>query len=565
MADFISDEEMAKMESASQAAPDFISDADAAKLEAGPLQGDQLQPEQPAPSTFRSIGEGLTMGFSGELAGLTEASLGAAEGLLTGKNAFGNEGRLAALASFIDNYKKGEKTYDDARKLAAEQSPMSALGSELLGGAVTGIATAPALAAKGLGLAAQGAATGGLAGLGKSEADTLGGVAKDVGLGAALGGAFSWGLGKIIGAGGKAVDAIKQLKDGSFKIQVGQKAGDVFKVSRETAQNLATPEAQNALRAELNAQKDGLLASINSDFKATEALKTAGLAEKGALPAKGLKTGLDKAWDKISSLTPEGDEVAVKSAEALKDRFKELNMSLLAKSPTGSYDDVPLAALEKVRGELGDVVFRNKAYDKVPQVKKAATDLWGKLTDVLKTNDIDPITKQAGDLTKGLDAQRALFKIADEVESLPSGDWIKGLANPSNAAAADRFQSMVKPLEELTKKGNGDTLANLASYISKDFNSAVLKARISNMVLGDTGKAFTANPNQILSTFLSNAKNGAAAKVGAAVGELDKLRLLGIPVGRAITAPADASIAGIRGAAPYVAGSISSAIGNGKE
>lgn len=556
MSDFISDEEMAKLEPASTGSADFISDEDMGLLEA-PQQAPQA--EQPAPSTFRSVGEGLTFGFSGELAGLAEAGLGAAEGLLTGKNAFGNEGRLAALTSFAENMRKGSDEYDRARKLAEEQSPMTALGAEILGGGITGIAAAPALAARGLGLVAQGAAAGGLTGLGKSEADTLEGAAVDTGLGAGLGALFSWGLGKVFG---KGTDAIKKGKDGAYKIDVGQKGNDIFNVSRETAESLATPEAQNALRAELNAQKDGLLGSIAEDFKVTEALKQAGLKNKGSIPSKGLKDSLDSAWESISSITPEGDEVALKSVEALKERFKDLNMSLLAKSPTGSYDDVPLASLETVRSELGDVIFRNKAYDKVPQVKKAATSLWGKLTDVLKKNDIDPITKEAGELTKGLDAQRALFKVLDEVESLPSGDWIKGLANPSNAAAAERFQNMVKPLEELAKKGQSDSLANLSSYVSKDFNKAVLKARISNMVLGETGTSLKTSPKQALVALTQGFKNDALSRAGAAIGELDKLRLLGIPVGRGITAPVDAGLSTLKSAAPYMGGSISAALGD---
>lgn len=557
MADFISDEDMAKLESKAQSSsPDFISDKDMAKLE-GPAQPKPQTTSQGMSFPTRSIGEGLTSGFSGELAGGIEATLGAAEGLLTGKNAFGNEGRLAALTSFAENYAKGRDEYDRQRALESEQSPLTSLGAEIAGAGISAIASAPALAARGLGAVAQGAALGGLAGLGKSEKQDVAQAATDTATGAGLGALFSWGLGKVFG---KGQEPISKAKDGSFKIQVGQKASDVFKVSKETAQSLATPEAQNALRAELNAQKDGLLASISQDFKSTEALKQSGLAEKGALQAKGLKDSLDAAWNKLSSLTPEGDEVALKSAQALKDRFKDVNMSLLAKSPTGSYDDVPLAALEKTRSELGDVIFRNKAYDKVPQVKSAAVDLWGKLTDVLKKNDLDPITKKAGDLTKGLDAQRALFKILDEVESLPSGDWIKGLANPSNSSAAERFQSMVKPLEELNAKGNGDALANLSSYISKDFNKAVLKARVSNMILGETGSSLKTSPKQALVSFTQGYKNDAISRIGSALGELEQFSPKGIPIGKAIVAPAEAGLSTLRNAVPYISGAVPASI-----
>lgn len=548
--DFLSDEEMSKLEAVKPTvSEDFISDEDMTRMETS------SQPS--SPSIIRSLGEGLTMGFAGELAGAAEAGIGAAQGLITGKNAFGNEGRLAALTSFSDNYKKARDTYDTQRKIAEEVNPVGALATEIVGSGITGIATAPIAAARGLGLVAQGVAGGGLSALGKSEKESVSGLAKDVGTGAALGGLFSWGLGKLFG---KSAPVIQKGKDGSFKIDVGQGAKDVFKVSRETAESLSTPEAQNALRAELNAQKDGLTASIAKDFEVTEALKLQGLTEKGALPSKGLTKALENSWNKISSLTPEGDEVAIKSLEALKQRYREINQNLLTKSPTGSYDDVSLEGLEKVRSELGDVIFRNKSYDKVPQVKSAAVDLWAKLTDVLKKNDLDPITKQAGNLTKGLEAQRALYQISDEVDSLPSGDWIKGLANPNNSSAEERFKNLVKPLEKLAKSGNSDSLTNLNSYIANDFNAAVLKARISNLIMGETGSTLKASPKQAVSSLISGYKNTAVSKMGSALGSLDQLKVINLPVGRAITAPVDAGLSTLKQSTPYLSGSIASGV-----
>ena len=519
-------------------------------------------PSQSSPSIIRSLGEGLTAGFAGELAGATEAGLGAIQGLVTGSNAFGNEGRLAAITSFVDNYKRAQQDYDNQRKAAEEVNPLGALGAEIVGAGITGAATAPAMAARGLGLVAQGAVGGGLTGLGKSEKETLKGAAKDVGTGAALGGLFSWGLGKLFG---KTTPVIQKGKDGSFKIDIGQGGKDVFKVSREAAESLATPEAQNALRSELNAQKDGLAAAVLKDFEITEALKQQGLSEKGALPAKGLTKALEKSWNKISSITPEGDEVALKSLEALKQRYQEINQSLLTKSPTGSYDDVSLEGLERVRSELGDIIFRNKSYDKVPQVKSAAVDLWAGLTDVLKKNDLDPITKEAGKLTKGLEGQRALFQIRDEIESLPSGDWIKGLANPNNASAEERFRNLVKPLEQLSKTNNQDSLANLSSYISNDFNSAVLKARVSNLIMGEAGSSIKTSPKQAVSSIIGGYKNTAISKAGSAIGALEQLRLMGLPVGKAATAPVNIGLETLRQSMPYLGGKVSSGIKSQEE
>jgi hypothetical protein len=465
-------------------------------------------------------------------------------------------GGTAGLSSqFSDEAARalGDPAAVERMKASQEAYPLTYGAANIVGSGLQALATAPLAAARGIGLIGQGAIQGGLAGLGSSEKESVEQTAKDTAIGAGLGAAFSWGLNKLFG---KGPAPIQKAKDGSYNINVGQKTSDVFNVSRETAESMATPEAQNALRAELNAAKDRLSQSVDLDFAASETLKQTGLQSKAALPAKGLQEALDSSWERISAIKPEGDEVAMGAMNALKDRFKDINMNLLKKSSSGKYDDVTLEGLEKVRGELGDIIFRSKAYDKVPQVKGAAVNLWGKLTDVLKKNDIDPITKEAGDLTRGLNAQRALFQVKDVVDELPSGDWIKGLANPSNSGAYERFKNLVKPLEDLAKKGEDLSLSNLANYISGDFNKTLLKARISNKVLGEVGSSLKTSPKQAINSVIQGYKNDVASKMGATLGELDQLRLLGMPVGRAVTAPVDAGLTVLGRSLPAQAGSL---------
>lgn len=477
-------------------------------------------PPTPLSAIVHGISSGLSSQFADEL-----------------YNATGDKGALARMEASKEAY------------------PWTYGGANIVGSGLQALALAPAFAAAKLGLITQGAFSGGLAGLGASEKKSVEEAVKDTATGAAIGGALSWGLGKLFGSG-KA--PIQKGKDGSYNINVGQKPSDIFKVSRETAQSMATPEAQNMLRAELNSVKDKLAASVDKDFLTTEALKQAGLQSKGSLQAKGLQEALDSSWQKISSIVPEGDEVAMGAMNALKDRFKDVSMNLLKKSPSGKYDDVTLEGLEKVRGELGDIIFRSKAYDKVPQVKSAAIDLWGKLTNVLKKNDIDPITKEAGDLTRGLNAQRALFQVKDVIDELPSGDWVKGLANPSNSAALERFKSLVKPLEDLAKKGEESSLSNLTSTVGNDLNKALLKARVSNMVLGEVGSSLKTSPKQAINSLIQGYKNDITSKAGAALGELDQLRLLGAPIGQMITAPTGALLNTAVKGIPAQAGSLGS-------
>jgi hypothetical protein len=147
---------------------------------------------------------------------LTESALrGGAQGLSFG---FADEAtaRLESITKGIP-YEQALQESRAAYKQAQEANPITYLGSEVAGGVLpalipTGATQATGAASLGR-LALIGAGTGGLSGLGYSEGETIKDIAKDVGIGTALGGALP-----VIGRGiVKGVQSLKPIADEAIK------------------------------------------------------------------------------------------------------------------------------------------------------------------------------------------------------------------------------------------------------------------------------------------------------------------------------------------------------------
>lgn len=162
---------------------------------------DELQPvsQQPYPpevskteSAIRGGAQGLSFGFADEA--------------------------TARLESILKNkpYEEALQETRSAYKQAQEANPITYTGSEIVGGIaptfIPGIGQAATGAKLGR-LATIGAGTGALSGLGYSEGKDIGEVARDVGIGGALGGALP-----VIGRGiARATQSIKPLADEAIK------------------------------------------------------------------------------------------------------------------------------------------------------------------------------------------------------------------------------------------------------------------------------------------------------------------------------------------------------------
>jgi hypothetical protein len=145
-------------------------------------------------SFLRGAGQGVTFGFEDEIRG----------GILGGFDA------LTTDQSFGDAYTTRRDEIRALNEAAREANAGAYFGGELVGGIASGVAAAPLTGgASFAGGAARMAGTlgaqGAVAGLGYSEADTAGGMAKDAAIGGAIGGGLGTGAAYGMRALGRAV------------------------------------------------------------------------------------------------------------------------------------------------------------------------------------------------------------------------------------------------------------------------------------------------------------------------------------------------------------------------
>lgn len=139
---------------------------------------------------------------------------GGAQGLSFG---FADEAtaRLESIMKGVE-YEKALKESRQAYRQAQEANPITYTGSEIAGGVLPALIPGVGQAATGakLGrLALMGAGTGALSGLGMSEGETVGEIAKDAAIGGALGGGLP-----VLGRGiAKGVQSLKPIADEAIK------------------------------------------------------------------------------------------------------------------------------------------------------------------------------------------------------------------------------------------------------------------------------------------------------------------------------------------------------------
>jgi hypothetical protein len=158
-----------------------------------------VQSSQPPPPEVSQLESAIRGGAQGLAFGFPDEATAALERLVTGKP-----------------YEQALQESRLAYKQAQEANPITYTGSEIAGGVLPALIPGVGQAATGakLGrLATIGAGTGALSGLGYSEGQDIGQVAKDVGIGGALGGALP-----VLGRGVQsAIQGVKPAIDTSIK------------------------------------------------------------------------------------------------------------------------------------------------------------------------------------------------------------------------------------------------------------------------------------------------------------------------------------------------------------
>lgn len=241
---------------------------------AGPV-GEKYKPAEVA--VMHGL-QGATGNFLDEISGVGEAA-GRAVGVKGLGGKFSDLGfQKPTLANLGDNFteqfgKDYEEGRDKKRRILAEQAKEHPATSTIAN--VTGAVVSPLnKIAKGASIAKSGAAIGGITAAGASEADTLGGLALDTGLGIATGG--------IVGKVADKAAPVIQRGAQNIKRKVSEKSKDLAErfaaraigAERGTITKFGQDKVQEAGRQALDEGIITPLGSTDRMVKANEAVKT---------------------------------------------------------------------------------------------------------------------------------------------------------------------------------------------------------------------------------------------------------------------------------------------------
>lgn len=279
------------------------------------------QPEQPSQleAGLRGLGQGATLGLGDEIIGGIQA--GAAK--LTGSD----ESTLDLYRKYRDAQRAQEKAASDAHSgtyLAGELASAVIPGLGTIGLAAKGVKGAKAIQAaktanaasiaKGIG---TGAAIGGVAGAGTSEADLTQGevapLADDVKTGAAVGGV----LGGSISALTKAGQAIKNT-------QFGEDIGRAFKLGKKGL-SIKSGQFYDSVIKNIKRQGKNKAEKIGQAYKQASEVKNRIYKELGDMDEFQTQKFLDELDDRLKvAVEGKGDfKITVNEAAQIKKAFKD--------------------------------------------------------------------------------------------------------------------------------------------------------------------------------------------------------------------------------------------------
>lgn len=253
-------------------------------------------------SLLRGAGQGLSLGFLDELAGAAASPLGAIKE--AGKYVGIEPNRMSKE---VKDYIKARDAMRAGNSQAAEEHPYAYYGGDLAGGLALPLGSVLGGATKGA-RALQAAGLGGAAALGSTSTQDVGGQAKDVGIGAALGGTIT----------PLAENAGNLIKKG---LNIGLDVPEVV-----SNRYLANPEAVNsaASKEQLGQRLADTLGEVRGD---TGALNNSALA---ALPSHRAPVQEFSVTDAVSTLRSFKDSEAHQLADKLEreasERMGDLSM-----------------------------------------------------------------------------------------------------------------------------------------------------------------------------------------------------------------------------------------------
>lgn len=414
--------------------------------------------------------QGATFGFGDELTAAGAALADIAEG----------PKKLEDYKNLYNQYLKSERSQ---LKKEQEENPKTALAANIAGGFLTpgGSLLAGAKGAKQL--ATVGAGVGALAGLGTSEAETLPGMAQDVGLGAVGGAVLGPAIPMAISGVSKAASVPgKVVKEGTEFVANLPLVSDALAAAKGAAQGKKYSGQTEKYQSELrDVAKDAV--DLLKELSLKKASKKGELLEQASTPENiaDIAPKLLESYQKLKSIGPE-NLATQEQRKAAKDLEKFIKPVLEGSVLSGKN----AKDLDKILKSLQDVIPQE---NKTKAVKDIGLDLLGSLK--AQTEELAPELKPTN---KELSDTMALF---ERLTGKSPTEYVPGMDVAENAKMLDKVTNVLKKSEtEPTKlsditegflgaKGLKNYAPDVADYISKRSAEAAKDLELAQKASGD--------------------------------------------------------------------------------
>lgn len=426
------------------------------------------------------------------------ASTAAGRGLVQGLTAgFGDE--LVALATMdphnrdvLGSYRSRRDAERAVNTRAKEQQGGAYLAGEIGGGLISS-AIGPGRLAAGVGVkalsgaarvgmgAARGAGAGAVYGLGQSEADTLGGMAADVGSGA-LGGAVLGGALPAAGIAGRAVGRGAKKATGA----VGGKVGKAFsaeaaaernatRLTRDAAEgaksNLFDNIAQDKDRFARVLTEEGITPKLARDPRAfsdaiAPKLREAGKDIGDVIEALDAGTNGTEARQVLQALNGLRSKYAANPGTRTQERAIAKVMKAVKEDFGSGRDKVTFRQLQRFRTGLGKGTFSNKVDPSVQAELKQ--EIYGAVSDLMKSR-VDEVAQLGSSVgSSAIGSRPAFAALAKAGEAAKRFDKLNERYSVLKSASDAAGQRVVKSNRDaISRADKSSILKDIASGVER--------------------------------------------------------------------------------------------------
>jgi hypothetical protein len=267
-------------------------------------------------------------------------------------------------------------------------------------------------------------------------------------------------------------------KDGEVIVEAGDKA---LKLGREMQDTIASPEAQQIVARQLDNYAPRLKAAVQGAQDTVEKEMNQIATTNAKIPVK--SDFLSKTAGALDAIPDNQLDDATRAAKnRLKSSVERAEMTAALSSADRTSAAGSFEGLYQSKKRLGQEIWKNKVYDKSPEMKAKAIKLYDSMNSALKTADVGP-QGTGGKFQEVSDTFFTLYRTGEDAERM-TGSVLKSLADPFDTAGKKVKRETFQAYNRLSPKLRERYMPGMDKLVNEELPELVTTARIVRKVTG---------------------------------------------------------------------------------